>query len=267
MLQKRGDKLKKISNLISFFCAFIILSTNIYASNSYEWYCNRMSDHSQPRLDSNLSFVDECDGIIWIDKKHSSFNDANKKIYLTFDAGYENGNIEKILDVLKEENVKATFFILDNLISSNKCLVKRMIDEGHLIGNHTSKHKDMSKIADIEKFRRELESLENLFYETFGSRMTKYYRPPEGRFSKENIEYAKELGYKTIMWSFAYADWDNSNQMSADKAMEKILNNLHNGEIMLLHPTSSTNVEIMRTLIIKLKDLGYEFHTVNEISS
>ena len=241
---------------------FIVSS---YAKEPLGWYCIRTKDHSQPRLDSNLSKAEKYENFIWIDKKNSSFDSDEKRIYLTFDAGYENGNIEMILDVLKEENVKATFFILENLIYSNKELVKRMIDEGHLIGNHTCKHKDMSKVADIEIFRRELVRLEDIYKEAFGVELSKYYRPPEGKFSLENLEWAEKLGYKTVMWSFAYADWDNGKQLSSERAFDKIYSNLHNGEIMLLHPTSSTNAEIMKTLITELKSKGYSFGRIDEI--
>lgn len=264
-MQKRGDILQVIARIFSFIVILSILTVSASASDSIGWYCKRTTDHSQPILDSYLSQVDKYKDLIWIDKNHSSFEDEEKVIYLTFDAGYENGNIEKILDVLKEENVKATFFILDNLIFSNKELVGRMIDEGHLIGNHTCKHTDMSKVADIEIFRRELSSLETLFEETYGVSMPKYYRPPEGKFSLDNLRWAEELGYKTVMWSFAYADWDNNNQMDESKALDKILTNLHNGEIMLLHPTSLTNAKIMKKLICELKNQGYKFGTVDEI--
>ena len=192
-------------------------------------------------------------------------NDNDKVVYLTFDAGYENGNIAKILDVLKEENVCATFFILDNMIIKNQDIVKRMIDEGHTVANHTLKHKDMSKITNINDFEKELKSLEELFEKTYGISMSKYYRPPEGKFTEENLKYAQDLGYKTIMWSFAYADWDNKNQPSWDYALNKILNNIHNGEVMLLHPTSSTNAEIMSRLIKELKNQGFRFGEMDEL--
>ncbi len=257
--------MKYALRLLLVFLISLIFVINSSAADALGWYCVRTKDHSQPKLDWYLSKAEKYDNFIWIDKKNSSFDSKEKKIYLTFDAGYENGNIEKILDVLKEENVKATFFILDNLIYSNKELVGRMIDEGHLIGNHTCKHKDMSKVADIEIFRRELVKLEEIFKDTFGMEMSKYYRPPEGKFSIENLEWAEKLGYKTVMWSFAYADWDNGKQMSREDALNKIYSNLHNGEIMLLHPTSSTNAEIMRDLIKELKSKGYSFGRVDEI--
>jgi peptidoglycan-N-acetylmuramic acid deacetylase len=191
--------------------------------------------------------------------------DGDKVVYLTFDAGYENGNVEKILDALDEENVKGTFFVLENILLKNHDLIKRMIDGGHLIANHTSKHKNMARIASKENFETELKSLENVFEREYGASMAKIYRPPEGKFNEDNLKWASELGYKTVMWSFAYADWDNGRQPQPEKALEKILKNIHNGEIMLLHPTSSTNAEIMKDLIKELKGMGFRFATIDEL--
>ena len=233
-------------------------------SNSYSWYCKRSVAHSQPELGKELRFVDDYE-VIWIDKSNKLFDDNEKKIYLTFDAGYENGNIERILDVLKAEDVKACFFILDNLIIKNEALIKRMITEGHTVGNHTLRHRDMTKMANIDEFANELEQLENLYEKTFGIEMEKYYRPPEGKFNEQNLKWAKDLGYKTVMWSFAYADWDNDRQPSREYATKKILDNLHNGEIMLLHPTSKTNADILQSIIREIKSKGFKFGTLSEL--
>lgn len=252
-------KIKFIVFSLFLICAF---SINVCAQN-ISWYCIRKKDHIQPELDSRLDVIEKYD-VYWIDKKHSDMNEE-KVIYLTFDAGYENGNVEKIVDILNEENVKAAFFVLDNLLIKNKDLVNKMILNGHTVANHTLKHKDMTTVKNKESFAKELYSLEELYKKEYGLDMEKYYRPPEGKFNEENLKWAKELGYKTVMWSFAYADWDNQNQMSAEKAMDKILSNVHNGEVMLLHPTSSTNVEIMRDLIKNLKAQGFRFGTIEEL--
>lgn len=250
-----------ISLIIILF--IFLFSINTMAS-SLSWYCKRNNNHMQPVLGNDLKITESYD-VYWCDKNHTSMEESDKVIYLTFDAGYENGNIEKILDALKSENITATFFILDNMIIKNKALVKRMIDEGHTVANHTLKHKDMSKINSIEEFEKELLALEELFKESYGVEMPKYYRPPEGKFTEENLKWAQDLGYKTIMWSFAYADWDNNNQPSNEYAMNKILNNIHNGEVMLLHPTSSTNAEIMQELVINLKKQGFRFGSMDEL--
>jgi len=256
--------LKKIGFSIVLIILVITFSTNIDASSALSWYCKRNTTHNQPELGKDLQIAEKYD-VYWCDKSHTSINDMDKVIYLTFDAGYENGNIEKILNVLKEENVAATFFILDNMIAKNKDLVKRMIDEGHTVANHTFKHKDMSKINNIDDFEKELSLLEELYEKSFGLKMKKYYRPPEGKFTEENLKWAQDLGYKTIMWSFAYADWDNNNQPSEEYALNKILSNLHNGEVLLLHPTSATNANIMKPLIEKIKEKGFRFGDMDEL--
>ena len=264
-LQKRGEVMKCIIRIMVTVCLILCLCMNVFADKSnVSWYCVRKKDNSQPSLSSELSFVENYD-LFWCDRNHQNYSDGEKVIYLTFDAGYENGNIEKILDVLNEEDVKATFFILDNMIIKNEALVKQMIDDGHIVANHTMKHKDMTKMSSIDGFKKELTDLEDLFEKTYGVTMPKYYRPPEGKLNEENLIWAKELGYKTVMWSFAYADWDNGKQPSHEYAMNKILENLHNGEVMLLHPTSSTNAEIMKELITKLKSMGYRFETVETL--
>ena len=142
-----------------------------------------------------------------------------------------------------------------------------MIDTGHIVANHTMSHKDMSKINSIDEFKAELESLEKLYFETFKVEMPRYYRPPEGRFNENNLKWARELGYKTIMWSFAYADWDNGKQPRAKYAIAKIRDNIHNGEVMLLHPTSKTNADILNDLIVELKNNGFRFGDLNELCS
>lgn len=210
-----------------------------------------------------MSFIEEYGGY-YLDKNYGDDREE-KVIYLTFDAGYENGNIERILNVLKEEDVRAAFFILDNLIDKNASLVKRMVDEGHLVCNHTSKHLDVTKCKTVDEFREEVDRLELHFKELTGTDMPKYFRPPEGKFSKRSMEFASELGYKTIFWSFAYADWDNSSQPSASAAKEKILSNIHNGEIMLLHPTSKTNADILGDVIRELRSQGFRFGTLDEL--
>ena len=173
----------------------------------------------------------------------------------------------KILDVLKEEELSAAFFILGNLISHDTELVRRMTSEGHTVCNHTLRHKDMSKVTDVTSFLEELHALERLYEEQIGEKMACYYRPPEGKFSRENLAWAKENGYKTVFWSFAYPDWDNKKQMSPEKAKEKILSNIHNGGIILLHPTSATNAAILEEIIAELKAQGYTFGTLDELTA
>jgi len=139
------------------------------------------------------------------------------------------------------------------------------VNDGHIVANHTAKHKDITKFATKEELKKELESLEKLYFEKTGFIMPKYFRCPEGKFNENSMRYLNELGYKTIFWSFAYADWDNNNQMTKEAAKEKILSNIHNGAILLLHPTSKTNAEIMEDIVIELKARGYRFGTLDEL--
>lgn len=249
--------------LIQLFTLFVLPCAA--DGKNYNWYCVHVKDHVQPRVGGELAFVEELGGY-YIDRNHQSMEDAEKVVYLTFDAGYENGNVEKILDVMKEEDVTGAFFILGNLIARNGELVKRMADEGHTVCNHTVRHKDMTKMSN-EDFLKELKELETLYEAATGEKMASYYRPPEGRFTRENLMCAEENGYKTVFWSFAYPDWDNNRQMSPEKAKEIILENLHNGEVMLLHPTSETNAAILGDVIRELKAQGFRFGTLDELTA
>jgi len=229
------------------------------------WYCVHVHDGTQPQCDPEMEFIGQYGGY-YIDKNNSDPCAAEKVIYLTFDAGYENGNIEKILDVMKAEGVTGAFFILENLVNKEPDLVRRMADEGHLVCNHTASHKDMTKYRTKESFLAELSRMEELCLEKTGVTMAKYYRPPEGRFSEENMLFASEAGYKTVFWSFGYVDWDNAHQMQPEDALDKIMSGIHNGEVLLLHPTSATNAEIMGDLIRQLRSKGFRFGTLDELT-
>ncbi len=188
-----------------------------------------------------------------------------KVLYLTFDAGYENGCTEKILDILQEQKVSAAFFLVGNYIEKNADLVRRMVQEGHTVGNHTMHHYDMSKLNTMEAFRKELTDLEDLYREKTGQELPKYYRPPQGIYSEENLKMAKELGYKTVFWSLAYVDWNNDAQPTREQAFAKLLPRTHPGAVVLLHSTSKTNAEILGELIEKWKEEGYRFGTLEEL--
>ncbi len=190
---------------------------------------------------------------------------GEKVLYLTFDAGYENGYTEQILDVLKKHQVPAAFFLVGNYLQKNPDLVRRMVSEGHTVGNHTMHHPDMSKISDFDAFSKELQELEALFRQITGQEMSKFYRPPQGNYSEENLEMAQKLGYKTVFWSLAYADWNNDAQPAADYAYSKLLPRTHNGAVVLLHSTSKTNAEILDELLTRWKEMGYRFDTLEEL--
>jgi len=190
---------------------------------------------------------------------------AEKVIYLTFDAGYENGYTEKILDVLKDKGVSAAFFVVGNYIEDNPGIVKRMTIEGHIVGNHTYSHPNMSKIEDRAAFEEEIVKLEEAYKTATGEDMKKYYRPPRGKFSESNLVMAKDLGYRTVFWSLAYVDWYKDRQPKHEEAFDKLISRIHPGAVVLLHSTSRTNAEILEELITRWEDMGYTFGTLDEL--
>ena len=201
-------------------------------------------------------------------KKFDAFyaqDTSEKVIYLTFDAGYENGNTPAILNALKRHNVQATFFVVGNFLRDNPELVKQMLKEGHTIGNHTFHHPDMSQIATKETFSRELKSVETLYKDITGKSMTRFYRPPQGKYSTENLQMAKDMGYHTFFWSLAYVDWLADAQPSKEEAFSKLLTRIHPGAIVLLHSTSQTNAQILDELLAKWEEMGYQFGQLDEL--
>ncbi|CUU46258.1 delta-lactam-biosynthetic de-N-acetylase [Clostridium beijerinckii] len=201
-------------------------------------------------------------------KENSAYylGDTSKKVlYLTFDEGYENGNTGKILDILKECQVPAAFFVVKPYIDTQPELIKRMVDEGHVVGNHTVHHPSIAQIRDKEKFEAEFTGVENAFKELTGQDMPKFFRPPMGKYSKKSLAMTKDLGYKTIFWSFAYKDWLVNNQPSESYAVEKICKGAHPGSIMLLHAVSNTNTKVLSSVIKTLQQEGYEFKSLNDL--
>ena len=194
-------------------------------------------------------------------------SDTDQKIiYLTFDAGYENGNTPAILDALKKHQAPAVFFVVGNFIKDNPDLIRRILAEGHIIGNHTMTHPDLPQISSMDAFQKELQDVEELYTSLTGEAMTKFYRPPRGIYSTENLSMAKELGYSTFFWSLAYVDWIQDQQPSREEAFQKLLTRIHPGAIVLLHNTSSTNAEILDELLTKWEEMCYEFHSLKELT-
>lgn len=234
------------------------VSNNLANDRKIEWGIKRNNKHEQPDVGKqNQTILEENNGICL-------GNIENKSIYLTFDEGYEAGYTEKILDVLKENKVKATFFITAHYLNTAPDLVKKMIDEGHIVGNHTVNHKSMPKLNE-ENIKSEVMELHQAMYEKYGYEM-KYIRPPKGEFSPKSLKACNSLGYKIVMWSFAYEDWNEEKQPDESKAKQKILDNLHNGEIMLLHGNSKTNTNILDSVIKETKKAGYEFKSLEEFN-
>ena len=190
---------------------------------------------------------------------------SEQVLYLTFDAGYENGCTEQILDTLQAHQVPAAFFLVGNYLEQNPELVQRMVQDGHTVGNHTYHHYDMSKISDEDTFRQELESLESLFYEVTGTELPHYYRPPQGCYSEQNLSMAQQMGYQTVFWSLAYVDWYQDQQPTREQAMAKLIPRTHPGAVILLHSTSTTNAEILDDLLTTWENLGYSFGTLDDL--
>ena len=220
------------------------------------WGIKRAKDHKQPDLGTkNKALIEKYNGIA-IGKEN------DKNVYLTFDNGYEAGYTSKILDVLKENNVTATFFITAHYLNSEPELVKRMIDEGHIIGNHTVNHPSLPDVSDT-KIKEEIMNLHTALVEKTGYEM-KYVRPPKGEYSERVLSICKNLGYTTVMWSLAYDDWDENKQGREEYGKQKILDNIHPGAVILLHATSKDNSEILDFCIKEIKNMGYEFKSLDE---
>ncbi|WP_127836458.1 delta-lactam-biosynthetic de-N-acetylase [Clostridium prolinivorans] len=235
--------------------------TNNFNTTEKDWFY-------KPKKDGTPS--EEPPEVLNILKKYSGYylgDTSKKEIYLTFDEGYENGYTSKILDVLKENNVKAAFFVTTDYINRNKDLIKRMVNEGHLVCNHSNSHPSMAKVAlkGKEKFEEEFTLTEKAFEEVTGTKMPKFFRPPMGKYSELSMHYTQELGYKTIFWSFAYKDWIPEKQPSHEYAKKIIMERTHNGGIFLLHAVSKTNAEILDSVIKEWKSKGFELKTLNDL--
>ena len=234
----------------------ISTSYTVLSNKKIGWGIKRSDNHEQPDLgSSNIKTLKQYNGI-------AIGSNEKKYIYLTFDQGYEAGYTSKILETLKNNQVQATFFLTAHYINTQENLVKQMIDEGHIIGNHTVNHKSMPDLSEDE-IKKEIMDLHQIIYQKFNYEM-KYMRPPKGEFSERTLDITNSLGYKTVMWSFAYEDWNEDKQPNEEKAKEKILENLHNGEIMLLHGNSKTNTNILDSIIKEAKNMGYEFKSLEE---
>ena len=235
---------------------FLTTSVSMTQDKKIAWGIKRNDTHEQPDVGSKNKEILENNNGICMGKN------SEKNIYLTFDSGYEAGYLTKILDVLNLNQVKATFFITSHYLNTASDQVKRMIDDGHIVGNHTVNHKSMPEISN-EEIESEVMKLHQAVYEKFNYEMM-YIRPPKGEFSERTLKKCTELGYKTVMWSFAYCDWDEKKQPSISDAKKKITENFHPGEIMLLHSNSKTNSEVLNDIIKEAINQGYSFKTLNE---
>lgn len=272
-LVKKNHK-KRLLGILAFLCLAYMLGTclgresrhvrpvisgasKLQSDQAKNWGLGFGTEGSKP---TGTATIDEM-------KKYNAYYLAEsdeKKLYLTFDCGFENGNTEKILDALKKHDVKATFFVVGHFLETAPELVKRMVEEGHTVGNHTYHHPDMSKISGRNDFKKEMDSVKDKYMEITGQEMPMYYRPPQGKYSVENLKLAQDEGYKTFFWSLAYVDWITDKQPSHEEAFSKLTKRVHPGAIVLLHNTSKTNGEIMDELLGKWEEMGYSFGTLEE---
>lgn len=222
----------------------------------YAWWFKRNDIHVQSDCQKDFD-ITEYDGYYVVPV-------SEKKIYLTFDCGYENGFTPDMLDVLKKEKVNAAFFVTQTFIRDNVEIVKRMKEEGHLVCNHTVTHPSMPS-KTIEEQKQELLSCENYMKEATGYEMDLFFRPPRGEYSKRTLQMAKDLGYTTIFWSIAYLDYDVNNQPSAEHVVEHFQTYYHPGAIPLIHNVSQANHDALETVINNLKKEGYSFGSLYDL--
>ena len=255
--------------ILLFFCASFCIgrftaqmkeqlhTSAITCSSEGNWGLSFQTDGEPPIANASMEELARFDA-------YYAQNTTEKVLYLTFDAGFENGNTPIILDALKKHSAPATFFVVGTYIESNPDLIKRMEKEGHIVGNHTYHHPDMTKLSSLSAFEKELKDVENAYNNVTGKEMTKFYRPPQGKYNENNLQMAKELGYHTFFWSLAYVDWQENNQPTKEEAFNKLLTRVHPGAIVLLHSTSKTNGEILDELLTKWEEMGYSFKTLEE---
>lgn len=240
--------------VISLLSFIIIPSINVKA---YGYGFKKNDNHTQPQIGSYLNVIEGTNS-------YYVGNKEEKNLYLTFDVGYDEGTLSLILDTLKEKKVKATFFVTGDFINRQQELLLRIVEEGHTVGNHTYNHKDITKLSSLQ-IKEEIEKLEQKYKEITDKEMIKYFRPPEGIFDRESLMVVKNLGYKTFFWSIAYVDWNTDRQKGSDYCYKTIMNNLHNGGIILLHTVSKDNTESLAKIIDDSRNLGYEFKELKHL--
>ena len=243
-----------MKKILLWILSIALLSSSAFAvsSKTANWYFSSKSQNDRPSLPS----VPE--------ELAKGMGKDEKVIFLTFDAGYENGNVEKIVDILKENEVAGAFFVLKHFVEANPELCKKILKNGNLICNHTANHPSVARLSK-EGIEKEIRSLEETYEAVTGEKMAPFFRPPEGAYTMEALKTVSELGYRTVFWSLAWADWDNKDQKSPEYAMEKLCSRVHNGTVLLLHPTSETNVKILGDFIRQMKEKGYRFASLEEL--
>lgn len=253
-----NKSLKMSKSFLVIVIMFTMFFTTSYLSlNAYGFGFTKNDDHLVPEIGKYKSILENTNSYY--------VGDTNKKeVYLTFDAGYDNGELPKILDILNEKNIKVSFFLTGDFVKRFPELTIRMTLEGHTICNHTYNHKNITKLSK-EELQVEITKLEESYFNLTGKQMAKYFRPPEGEFDEISLKNVNSLGYKTVFWSSAYCDWNEKGQKSVEYTIDMYMNNLHNGAILLMHSVSSSNREALSTIIDEVLSLGYEFKTVTSL--
>ena len=248
----RKNLVMLVSLTLLFFIVFPIASVDAYG-----WGYKKRSDHQPPDIGKYGSILEEY-GAYYLDKS------GEKVIYLTFDNVYEEGYTPGILDVLNDKKVPATFFVTGHYVNSNGDLVKRMVDEGHIVGNHSNHHPDFTTISK-EKMKKELDSLQQMVADITDQDSMKYVRPPRGTFNEQTLQWANELGYIHMFWSLAFVDWNTNSQQGWQKAYQSVVNQIHPGAVILLHTVSKDNAEALSYLIDDLRKQGYTFKSLDDL--
>ncbi len=231
---------------------------NLSDTTGYDWYFTPNETHTPPQVANEVPL--EGYSVIY------GGSGDQKRVSITFDAGFDNGYHTPILDTLKEKEVSAAFFLDGNFVKQNGPLVQRMAAEGHIIGNHTLNHADMTKLTDLATYRKQIDGWNDLLT-PLGLEPSGYFRFPCGRFSRRTLEYNEQLGLTSVFWTFAYYDWVQEDQPNPEKALDKTMSRMHNGCVLLLHSTSATNAKILGELIDRLRAEGYEIVSLKEIAS
>lgn len=255
--QKGVLNIKKFIKILTILCLFTISYCSITKVHAYGWGFTRNSDHSTPSIGSYESIIEGTNSYF--------VGDTSKKVlYLTFDAGYDNGVLEEIIQVLDEKNIKASFFITGDFINRFSDLVIKLEKSGHLLCNHSYSHKSINKMTKDE-IKEDIEKLEKTYYDLTKKEIAKYFRPPKGDFDKESLMNVSNLGYKSIFWSMAHFDWDTNKQLSVEKTEKIVLDNLHNGAIILMHSVSISNARSLPNIIDKAIEQGYRFDLLTSL--
>lgn len=229
---------------------------SVYDNTLYAWWFKRNDNHEQSGCQEDFD-ITQYDA-------HYTVPVSEKKMYITFDCGYENGFTPDMLSVLKEEQVTAAFFVTQTFIRDNVDLVKRMKEEGHLVCNHTVTHPSMPG-KSVEEQRKELLDCENYMKQATGYELDLFYRPPKGEYSQRSLQVAKDLGYTTVFWSMAYLDYDVNNQPSKEHVVEHFKKYYHPGAIPLLHNVSQANHDALQQVLQDLKKEGYSFGSLYDL--